>query len=533
MRFPSFPPSKADIETHFGSKILSRAKDIVAEDMIRLLERSKSHLTAKVQGSEPQPYNVIIAADGDYRCSCPSDIQPCKHVAAVLLYAAQHKSENDVDLNEHLQKLDPVAAKTLLLDLANLNDVRPIIIKRLLIKTSTIPKGVIKALKKILRDGTNIEHEGELGDVAFKELETLGVDERSDEAWQIYELLDTYEPDYEYYDPEDESGDAYWEDRQSDWQGLALLHWGTAEVELGRGEAALKTILNYLGANDSMWQAALTVAKHVKGGSSSIESWLKRQNSENNHYLKRFQREFLQQFGTPKDYEKHLREKLETPNDYSELVKFLQEQKRDGEALELAAKSIRQAVKRELKDHDDLSPYWGIYKTEDDPLLIMLNLLKTHQASFEWEEAAFIFQPTLGHYRYLKKQAEFASARHKLLSVPMDTALKIDLLLEDDDQAGLEKLLNQRPTPANALKLKQLFPERSKMIFKKAALDEIERGSREHYREAVRWSEEYGLLEDKPVFKNWLENVLETHNRRPALQDEFKKLKAKFLSKSK
>jgi uncharacterized Zn finger protein len=533
MNFSNFPPNKDELETYFSSKILSRAKDIIAEDLVQLLERSSTHLTARVQGSEIQPYTVVVSDSGDYSCSCPSEIQPCKHVAAVLLYATMHAAETEIDLNQHLQSMDPAEAKTLLLELATISDVRPILLKRLLIRSSKsgpskLRKGVIKALKKVLDDGKNIEGEGELGEAAFQELATLGADERSDEAWQIYELLDTYEPN-EYYDPEDESGDAYWEDRQSEWQGLALLHWGTAEAELGRGEAALETILHHLDRNDSMWQAALELAKHVEDGADFIEAWLARQKPEQNYFLGSFQRDFLKQFGNAKAYEKHLRGRLNHPHDYLELVQLLQGQNRDREALELAARCIRQNAKSELKGRDDLSPYWGIYHPEADPLLVMLDLLKTQQPNFEWDEATFIFNPSLGQYRYLKRQKEFAGARDKLLKVPMENSLNIDLLLEDNDRPALEKLLKQYPTAANALKLKSLFPEQSKTIFKKDALEEIGRGSREHYSEGARWAEEYALLENKATFKSWLSALLETHKRRPALQDEFKKLRSKWL----
>lgn len=52
MRFTQFPPSKAgEIEPHFSSKVLSRAREIVAEELVELLERSPTHLSAKVQGS--------------------------------------------------------------------------------------------------------------------------------------------------------------------------------------------------------------------------------------------------------------------------------------------------------------------------------------------------------------------------------------------------------------------------------------------------------------------------------------------------
>lgn len=534
MNFSNFPPNKSDLEGYFSSKTLSRAKDIIADDLVQLLERSSTHLTARVQGSEIQPYIIVVSNDGDYSCSCPSEIQPCKHVAAVLLYATTHAAETEIDLNQHLQSMEPLEAKTLLLELATLSDVRPILLKRVLIRSSKsgsskLRKGVIKALKKILGDSKNIEHEGEIGEAAFEELATLKADERSKEAWQIYELLEDYEPNYEYYDPEDESGDAYWEDRQSEWQGLALLHWGTAEAELGRGETALGVILQHLDRNSSMWPAALEVAKHLEDGADFIEAWLAKQKPEQNYALGRFQRDFLKQFGNAKAYEKHLRERLKHPHDYLELVQLLQGQQREREALELAARCVRQNAKDELKGRDDLSPYWGIFQAEDDPLLVMLDLLKTQQPNFEWDEATFIFNPTLGQYRYLKRQKEFAEARDKLLKVPMETSLKIDLLLEDNDTPALKKLLNQHPTAAHALKLKSLLPEQARVIFKKSALEELERGSREHYSEGARWAEEYALLENKATFKTWLADLLETHKRRPALQDEFKKLKTKWL----
>jgi uncharacterized Zn finger protein len=73
--------------------------------LVDFLERSPSHLSARVQGSEIRPYDVQVSADGDYDCSYPSDIQPCKHVAAVLLYVIQNKEETGFDLKAHLQDL--------------------------------------------------------------------------------------------------------------------------------------------------------------------------------------------------------------------------------------------------------------------------------------------------------------------------------------------------------------------------------------------------------------------------------------------
>jgi hypothetical protein len=71
-----------------------------------------------------------------------------------------------------------------------------------------------------------------------------------------------------------------------------------------------------------------------------------------------------------------------------------------------------------------------------------------------------------------------------------------------------------------------LFPKPCAEIFKTAALAAIDRGSRDHYKQGAVWAEEYRKLESTPKFKTWLSDLLAMNVRRPALQDEFKKLKA-------
>jgi hypothetical protein len=531
MRFSTFPPRATDFKSLFSGKTLAKARDIIEDDLLELLERSSSHLTASVQGSEIESYTVVISSSGDYSCTCPSEVQPCKHVAAVLLYANDNEAETELDLNQYLESLNETQAKTLLLELANQSDIRALLLKRVLLQSATsetpaVRKGVAKALKKILDDGKNIEHEGELGEAAFRELATLGAPERSKEAWQIYNLLDSYEPN-EYYDPYDESGDAYWEDRQGEWMALAILHWGTAEAELGRAEGALEVILDLLENNVEMWQAALEVAKHTEDGVDALETWLSQQDPKETYFLDRLRHDFMKRFANPKALEKHLRGRLERPEQYWELVQFLLGQNREKDAMDTARTAVRHFVKVTLKD--DEFTRWSIYRDEEDPLLLMLALLKIQEPGFEWEEAQFVFRPDLGHYRFLKKQSAFAKARDKLLKTPMDSELKIDLLLEDDDKEALEKLLKKQPTPEHALKLKHVFPKLCRDIFKKTSLEFLERGSREYYKEGANWAEEYMTLEEPERFKTWLAGLLETHKRRPALQDEFKHLKRKFL----
>ena len=128
MEFDDFPPGKkSDFESYFSAKTLGKAREIVNDEMLKLLERSGTHLSARVQGSEPRPYQVMIRTDGSYECSCPSEIQPCKHVAATLLYAMRAPAEETLDLTAFLQGLDAVQAKSLLLDLAEHGEVRALL----------------------------------------------------------------------------------------------------------------------------------------------------------------------------------------------------------------------------------------------------------------------------------------------------------------------------------------------------------------------------------------------------------------------
>ena len=521
MEFDSFPPSqKSDFESYFSSKTLGKAREIVSDDMLKLLERSGTHLSARVQGSEPRPYQVMIRADGSYECSCPSEVQPCKHVAATLLYAIRAPAEETLDLTAFLQGLDAVQAKSLLLDLAEHGEVRALLLQRR-IKTAQVAKGAIKALCKILERSKNIELEGELGEQAFAELEQLNAPERSLRARELYDLLDDYELDYEDYDDYNEDGDAYWEDRQSEWMGRAMQSWASAELELGRGEAAFKSLLSRLEHSAHLWEATLQLAKGLQETGDSqakdqLARWLdKHSDNEHFHALKRYTREFLQTLRSAEDYETYLRDNLETAADHLELFNHLQGQNRSADALD-AAQDVRSLLANRKSNPFSLHG-------ELDQLI---TVLRRDRPSFEWERAAFTLRPSLAQYRALKKLREFSAVRKDILKTDMPDSLLFDLLLEDDDHATLEKLLKQQPRPELALKVSHLFEKACADIFRKAALEEAQQGSREHYKQAARWAEEYRKLENTAKFNVWLSDLLAVNVRRPALQDEFKKLKA-------
>ena len=523
MKFAQFPPTKAsDLEPYFTGKTLGKAREIASDDMVKLLEKSATHISARVQGSEPKPYLVVVRVGGDYDCSCPSEVQPCKHVAAALLYAIKPGNDETVDLTMYLQNLDTAQAKALLLELAEHSEVRQILLNRQ-VKTARVSKGAIKALKRILERGTNIEDESELGEAAFVELEHLEAHERSVQALELYDIFKKYEPDYSEYDPEDESGEVYWEDLISEWMDLAMTVWGNAEFELNRGEEAFEVLLKRLGRDLSFWDATLEVTKRLNTAGNTkakeqLATWLEQHDKQEVIQIERFTREFLQELLSPEEYENYLRDNLETARDHAELFKHLQAQNRSDDALEVAANATRNLLRPRGYDS------WGHFGELEE----LVNALRAARPSFEWERAAFILRPSLTQYRALKNLPEFLDARAEILGLDMPVNLRFDVLLEDDDRTALEALIKKHPSPSHALKVSHLFPEISREIFKKAALEGVKGGERQHYKEGTRWAEEYRKLEEANAFKTWLSSVVTAKEnvRRPALQDEFKKLKA-------
>ena len=260
---------------------------------------------------------------------------------------------------------------------------------------------------------------------------------------------------------------------------------------------------------------------HETGNSQAkdqLARWLdKHSDNEHFHALKRYTREFLQTLRSPEDYETYLRDNLETASDHLELFNHLHGQQRSTDALNVAQDAVRS-----LLANRKANPWINLHGELEQ----LITVLRRDRSGFEWERAAFALRPSVAQYKALKKHAEFAAVRKDILKTEMTDSLLFDLLLEDDDHATLEQLLKQQPRPELALKVSHLFGKACAEIFRKAALEEVKQGSREHYKMGARWADEYRKLEDAKKFKVWLSGLLAVHVRRPALQDEFKKLKA-------
>lgn len=85
---PSF--SSDLIRRNTTEKVFERAVDYAESELVRALILRGNMLTAQVEGSDWEPYRVLITFDAhtvtDVSCTCPYDWGGwCKHIGAVLL----------------------------------------------------------------------------------------------------------------------------------------------------------------------------------------------------------------------------------------------------------------------------------------------------------------------------------------------------------------------------------------------------------------------------------------------------------------
>jgi hypothetical protein len=255
-------------------------------------------------------------------------------------------------------------------------------------------------------------------------------------------------------------------------------------------------------------QAGHDEAKH------QLAAWLKPMRRI--HWVENMEplrRAFLEQLGSPTEYEAHLRRYLTGPDHYADLVTLLNSQQREDEALEVAARAIRELVLAR-------PGYWGDWASLHE----LLDGLRQAQTSFEWEMAAFVLAPGLDEYVALKQWSEFAAHRQHLLGLVTDTGLHCDLLLLDDDRPGLERLLRLHSKPEYAVKVGAVLPEQARPVLLKAIDEAIARGDRRGYAQAYTWAEAYRRIEDPEHFRAWLGQVLASNSRRRALREEWKAL---------
>ncbi len=498
---------------------------------VKLLECNSTRISAQVQGSESRPYEVWVDARYRYGCNCPSDTQPCKHVAATLLSALEVKntSETPFNLQNYLDNLEPTKAKTLLLELAQIPSIRLMLLERNT-KTLSKAKGAVKTLEKLLERQGDIEDEGELGQAAFEELQEYAPEERKIWAERLLELLENYS--YEGYDEErdydddydhEEGGETYWEDQINYWTSDVYRVLGSALHDLSQHDsdqsnAIFEEYLSKLDDHDHIWHLLIKLAQ---GNTHSIEklgNWLilAQKHGIHKHDLDEWSQQFYKELGTEAQYLDYMRSRLGGAKSYLELVKVLIERNQLKEALDIAVQGV---CNLERLDYVDVGA-----------MALLLELLMQHQPNLEWNEKMFQIRPTFNDYQYLRQNhPQFIRLRAVWLeSQHMPLELKIEILHDENDLVALEQILKKRATPDVAAQISPLLPHLCRPIFKKAVLEGISEGQRSGYARGAKWAEEYRKVEDPAVFRVWLLELLKVNIRRSALQDEFGKVRMKL-----
>lgn len=133
------------------SKIYQRGLDYYRSNKIVRIERKNNDISAEVEGSNGEIYEVSIDFDKNgnvkfYDCDCPYDGGPiCKHIVAVLLKLSEDDVQYNLPLEEMLESLTKEKLIKLIVDLAN--------------KDSKIKDKLCSKFASSLDKNTNIESE--------------------------------------------------------------------------------------------------------------------------------------------------------------------------------------------------------------------------------------------------------------------------------------------------------------------------------------------------------------------------------------
>ncbi len=119
------PITEAAIRQRSSAQTFARGKEYYRSGAVVSLIKRGARIEAEVEGSEAEPYEVIVTfkekGDAEAECDCAFEGQGwCKHVVAVLLYYLQEPREAEElpTLESMLAPFDRDALEMLLLDLA-------------------------------------------------------------------------------------------------------------------------------------------------------------------------------------------------------------------------------------------------------------------------------------------------------------------------------------------------------------------------------------------------------------------------------
>nr|WP_279232432.1 SWIM zinc finger family protein [Thermus neutrinimicus] len=417
-----------------------------------------------VQGSAEVPYQVEVGPGLWGHCTCPYPEFPCKHAVALLYAYVEGKAP---DLAPLIEALAPEEARGLLKGLALLPEVGLYLAEALAPKKAFL-EGV-KDLRRAFRLGGG---EGEARALSLR-LDRVGREEV--EAY-LEALLGAP------FDPEP-------------YLRIALERYLSLTPRLS---FLLDLYLRY--PSEALREAFLGVA-----GERGEEALQLLRGGDGLELKRALRAELLFRLGRVEEGLAALREGLEGVEDYLLLVERLVALGRVGEALRYA---------EEARD------WFG----KDPRLLPLLDLLVAHRGLPEDHRARFEVRPNLEDYLALKAKLGrgFFAERKALLRRVQDPVLLARIYLLEEDWKALDRLLRGAPLeayPRLAEVLEERLPEEAKGLYREAARREVERGSRQAYRQARVLLERLSRLDPKAAKEAALALVL-AYPRRPALKEE-------------
>ncbi|MFN4233011.1 SWIM zinc finger domain-containing protein [Thermus sp.] len=462
---PAFPPrEEGDFASLVPQEVLRRGLAYYKEGRVLRVYRVGEKVLGLVQGSAEVPYQVEVGPGLWGHCTCPYPEFPCKHAVALLYAYVEGKAP---DLAPLIEALAPEEARGLLKGLALLPEVGLYLAEALAPKKAFL-EGV-KDLRQAFRLGGG---EGEARALSLR-LDRVGREEV--EAY-LEALLGAP------FDPEP-------------YLRIALERYLSLTPRLS---FLLDLYLRY--PSEALREAFLGVA-----GQRGEEALQLLRGGDGLELKRALRAELLFRLGRVEEGLAALREGLEGVEDYLLLVERLVALGRVGEALRYA---------EEARD------WFG----KDPRLLPLLDLLVAHRGLPEDHRARFEVRPNLEDYLALKAKLGrgFFSERKALLRRVQDPVLLARIYLLEEDWKALDRLLRGAPLeayPRLAEVLEERLPEEAKGLYREAARREVERGSRQAYRQARVLLERLSRLDPKAAKEAALALVL-AYPRRPALKEE-------------
>lgn len=545
-------------------EIFHRGTEYAEEGLIYQFSTTPNSISAKLHGNYGN-YTVTIRQAGTElktECTCPYDGVVCKHIVGALLYYLDHK--DDVAelslpgvpsaLQQTLEGYSRDALLKLMLKLAEENPgFQKVLLDNISLPASALvsqPKNpaLVKRLKKqidrLLANPYASQDQGYYDDVIeiqelydiIQEAQTLHPADQIEVFWHIVEKMDRSVEDASLSTGPIEA---------------ALKSYGKAlaKLELSHKEkrpffdqlckAFDRTMCGYGDTSDAIKTALDTICSESDDYKYLIKKFDKLETSESIDWIAAY---YLK-MGDEKSYLKTRTENLWYEHQFLDLADFWKAKGDNQKYLEALENWVQHLEVQSQQPDSDAWGYNRIYSKPDGVLKRLadhyeeqgdtVNLVRIFLALARWSRTS------LELYQLLKREASklgtWSEARTKFFEfAKLDLETQARIYLEE--QNWWEALrVAQSAQHHESLKvlvadgIKHHLPNEAMAIYEKLVTDYIGRQKRDSYKSAATYAEKMKdiyltVLKDQTTWKTWIAKLREEHKRRPALQDEFRKL---------